>query len=131
MKIVYMGKKRPKKVFIGEREDAKEYLFDPFKEVEVPDEVGQLLINNAGDMFKRTDSRKEPNPIKASGDGYVGDVHVAELPDIEKQKKIDAKHEAGKEIEEIIESDKKEKIEGEVVKISQRRGRPRKGEIQT
>lgn len=106
MKLAYFGKKRPKKVDlpVGPGEKVEHYEFEPFKETEVSDEAGKILLDNAGDIFKRTDKdeRKPADPVKPSTEGYVGDVHAAEIPDLEKRKAADKKKEEGKDIEEVI-----------------------------
>lgn len=127
MHIAYFGKKRPKVVMIdkGQGEQPVKLTFDPFKAIDVPDDIGAQLLENAPDIFKRTDSRKPLDPVKASTNGYVGDVHASEIPDLQKQRESDVKAEEGKEIDQIIEEAAK-KADGDqapAVKKPGKRGR--------
>lgn len=55
MKLIYTGKKNPKKVKWGD----KEVSFVPDEPTSVGDELGKVLLANAGDIFKNA-SVKEP-----------------------------------------------------------------------
>ncbi len=118
MKLVYFGKKRPKVIqtvspeFLSmAKEDDKacsggvsfiplagkdlKYSFIPFKEIEVDDLVGKILLDKAGDIFKQVDQGEnvEKGPPDISTDGYVGDAHAASLPDMKKTQAREAKQE--------------------------------------
>ncbi len=55
MKLIYIGKKNPKKVeVLGEK-----VSFIPNKETAVSDKIGIVLLKNAGDVFKNTKETKE------------------------------------------------------------------------
>lgn len=133
MKIVYFGKKYPKKIHTvlpGNLRVAKEidkrkrtgisyipfegkahtYNFEPFKALEVEDAVADFLLKNAGDIFKIVKGDPDPvvKPVVAT-DGYVGAVPAEKIPDLEKQVKADIKSEKGKSIEEVIDLSKSKK----------------------
>ncbi len=139
MKLVYFGKKRPKVIATISPElypDVKlnnegityisltgknlKYSFEPFKAIEVDEEVGLILLDKAGDIFKRIniEGRKpDPKPIVKT-DGYVGDMAADQITDLKRQVKSDLKEEEGKSIEEVIEETHHKK----------KRGRPKKEE---
>lgn len=117
MKIAYFGKKRPKVVEIDTGADPvtgeplkTKVTFEPFKETEVPDEIGRRLLENAPDIFKRTDGdeRKPLARHKPSTDGYVGDAHASQIPDLDKTRAADKRAEEGKDIDQVIEETLKE-----------------------
>ncbi len=132
MKIVYFGIKTPKRIqtvdplalaaakakdrrestgitFIPLAGEAKSYNFEPFKELEVSKEVGKILLDCAGDIFKNVaqgdDGGKATPEIKS--DGYVGAAHAETIEDLEARKKADARGEKGKSAEELIADAKK------------------------
>lgn len=125
MQIVYFGKKRPKVVTIdqGPGEHPRKFMFDPFKATDVPDDIGAQLLENAPDIFKRADSRKPLEPVKASTNGYVGDVHASEVPDLQKQTASDAKAEEGKDIDQVIEEAAKKDEDPEPLKRPGKKGK--------
>lgn len=126
MQIAYFGKKRPKVVMIdkGPGEQPVKLTFDPFKAIDVPDEIGAQLLENAPDIFKRTDSRRPLAPVKASTNGYVGDVHASEIPDLQRQRESDVKAEEGKEIDQIIEeAAKKPDLEADPTRRTGKKGK--------
>lgn len=119
MKIAYFGKKNPKIVdaptgkvngVTGEQETIR-LSFVPFAQVEVADEIGKILLANAPDIFKRTDSeeRRELSKPVVKTEGYVGEAHADQVPNLEKQVEAEQKAEEGKTIEEIVEQEKKKK----------------------
>ena len=139
MKLVYFGKKRPKVIqtispelyadvklnkegitYIALTGKNLKYSFEPFKSIEVDEEVGLILLDKAGDIFKRVDvepGKPDPKPVVKT-DGYVGDMPADQIPDLEKQVKRDLKAEEGRSIEQVIEESHSKK----------KRGRPKKGE---
>jgi len=139
MKLVYFGKKRPKVIKTISPELYQEYrinkegitylsltgkdlryAFEPFKQIEVDEEVGLILLDKAGDIFKRVDvdeKKPDPKPVVKT-DGYVGDMAADQIPDLKKQVQRDLKEEEGKSAEQVI---------GEVYS-KKKRGRPKKEE---
>lgn len=139
MKLVYFGKKRPKVIATISPElypDVKlnkegityisltgknlRYSFEPFKSIEVDEEVGLILLDKAGDIFKQVDVediKSDPKPIIKT-DGYVGDMAADQIPDLKKQVERDLKEEEGKSVEQVIDEFHNKK----------KRGRPRKNE---
>ena len=108
MELVYFGKKRPKIVVLEVKPGVKkEYKFEPFKAIKVDDDFGELLLKNAGDIFKRVDKEeRKPDPKpQPKTEGYVGEAHAADLPDLKKQIEQDKKAEEGKTVEEVIEEE--------------------------
>lgn len=103
MEIVYFGKKRPKKVVLTINGVTYEKNFMPFKATEVEDEFGRVLLDNAGDIFKRIDQdERAPDPKpQPKTDGYVGDKAADQLPDVNKQIQKDMEKEKGKDIKDL------------------------------
>jgi len=136
MKLVYFGKKRskviktvsPEMFDVAREEDRKKgsgityiplpgpqlaYSFEPFKTLEVDDEVGGILMDKANDLFKRVDKepgKPDPKPVPKT-DGYVGDTHAERIPDLKKKVEAENRAERGKSVEEVIQDhqDKKKK----------------------
>lgn len=130
MKLVYFGKKRPKEIctisperypevkintegitYLPLTGKGRKYSFQPFKELEVDDEVGEILLEKAGDIFKQVDSGDrgpKPKPIVKT-DGYVGDTPADMIPDLKKRVKSDLKAEEGKSIEQVIDESRGKK----------------------
>ena len=134
MKLVYFGKKRPKvfkTVSPEQLESAKEegrqktdgityvalsgkslkYAFEPFKTIEVVEEVATIILSCAGDMFKcvdEGDNVKKPKPIIKT-DGYVGDMHAERIKDLPKKVARENKAEEGKSVEQVIDEAKSKK----------------------
>jgi len=112
MDITYFGKKRPKVVVLEVKPGVKkEYKFEPFKITKVDDDFGELLLKNAGDIFKRVDKdERKPDPKpQPKTEGYVGDVHAKDIPDLNKQIEQDKKEEEGKTVEQILEEEASKK----------------------
>jgi len=87
------------------------YSFEPFKQIEVKKEVGDFLLEHAGDLFKcidTGDSAPDPEP-KVKTDGYVGSVPAERIKDLDKLQKKQVKLEEGKSIEEVIETERDKK----------------------
>lgn len=122
--LAYLGVKSPKEIIltdkgraihpasilISERE-IERVNFIPFKAIKCSEAMATKLLMNAGDIFKRVDidARKEdPKPV-ISGNGYVGDVHAAQIPNMKEQIEKDHKKEEGKDIDEVIAEVKKPK----------------------
>lgn len=122
-KLVYFGKRRPKKVKTVSRIDYDnalkefpnhtivvlegknlEYSFEPFRAIEVDEALAKILLNNAGDIFKRIDNepgKPDPKPIIKT-DGYVGETPADKIPDLKKKIEQENKAEEGKSVEELI-----------------------------
>ena len=103
MEIVYFGKKRPKKVVLTIDGVTYEKNFIPFRAVEVEDKFGRVLLDNAGDIFKRVDQdERAPDPKpQPKTDGYVGDKGADQLKDVNKQIQKDMEIEKGKDIKDL------------------------------
>lgn len=125
IKIVYFGKKRPKvfktvspEMFEYARAEGRSkgdgityiplagkslrYSFEPFKSIEVDDSVGKVLLDGAGDMFKRVDDTSPKRKPIIKTDGYVGDVHAENIKDLPKKVSKENKAEEGKSAEQIV-----------------------------
>jgi len=91
---------------------ATTYKFSPFEAKEVPDEIAEVLLNKAGDIFKRVDTEElKPDPTpEIKTDGYVGDTPAERIPDLQKTVAKEVESEKGKSLEEII-SGRKDKEE--------------------
>jgi len=116
VKLVYFGKKNPKKVEIEHKEKTLTETFIPFQAKDVDKKLADILLKNAGDIFKRVD-KDERKPIikhQPKTEGYVGEVPADKLTNgevpadkltkpIAEKVKEDEKEEEGKDLEDLEE----------------------------
>lgn len=104
MQLVYFGKKDPKVVTLTLSGKKHEVTFAPFRATEVDDEVGAVLLKNAGDIFKRYDiERSAPDPKpQAQTKGYVGDKGAEQIKDLDKELEKEKRIEEGKDADDIL-----------------------------
>ena len=127
IKVVYFGMKRPKVfqtvspqmfehaktmgrkkgdgiTYISLANKDLKYSFEPFKAMDIDDAVAKMILDCAGDLFKRVDEgENSPDPIPViKTDGYVGDTHAERIKDLKKVIAKDKKDEEGKSIERVI-----------------------------
>lgn len=92
-------------------QERTEIVFEPFKAVEVVDTIARLLLKSCADIIfevgkaeRKREQKPDHNP---STNGYVGDSHADQIPDLEKQMELDKKNDEGMSPEELIEKSKK------------------------
>ena len=100
--------------FISLSGSTKTYKFAPFKELSVDERVAKILLDKAGDIFRRVNKCRDPKiKPKIATRGHVGAVHAERIKDLDKTTKKELKNEKGKSVEQLIGEKEKEADEKE------------------